>query len=56
MGYLLHRLTSAEKAPSGYDMLKMATVGGAKLLGRGDIGSIAPGMAADMFLVDTRRA
>ena len=56
VGYLLHRLTSAEKAPSGYDMLKMATVGGAKLLGRGDIGSIAPGMAADMFLVDTRRA
>lgn len=37
-------------------MLKMATVGGAKLLGRGDIGHIAPGMAADMFLVDTRRA
>ena len=56
VGYLLHRLTSAEKAPSGYDMLKMATVGGAKLLGRGDIGHIAPGMAADMFLVDTRRA
>ena len=51
-----HRLTSAEKAPSGYDMLKMATVGGAKLLCRGDIGHIAPGMAADMFLVDTRRA
>ena len=56
VGYLLHRLTSAEKAPSGYDMLKMATVGGAKLLCRGDIGHIAPGMAADMFLVDTRRA
>ena len=37
-------------------MLKMATVGGAKLLCRGDIGHIAPGMAADMFLVDTRRA
>ncbi|MEI3423687.1 MAG: amidohydrolase family protein, partial [Christensenellales bacterium] len=27
-----------------------------KAVGRGDIGSIAPGMAADMFLVDTRRA
>ena len=55
-GYLLHRLTSAENAPSGYDMLKIATVGGARLLGRSDIGHIAPGMAADMFLVDTRRA
>lgn len=55
VGYLLHRLTSAEKAPSGYDMLKMATVGGAKLLGRSDIGFIAPGMAADMFLIDSRR-
>ena len=52
VGYLLHRLTSAEKAPSGYDMLKMATVGGAKLLGRGDIGHIAPGMAADFTLMN----
>lgn len=54
--FLLHRLTSAEKAPSGYELLKIATVGGAKLLGRSDIGHIGIGMAADMFLIDTRRA
>lgn len=53
--YLLHRLTSAENAPTGYDILKMATRGGARLLGRGDIGQLAPGKCADLFLVDSRR-
>lgn len=54
-GYLLHRLVWGERAPSGYDMLKMATRGGAAVLGRDDIGSIAPGKCADMFMVDSRR-
>ncbi len=54
--YLLHRLTSAENAPNGYELLKIATTGGARLLGRNDIGHIAVGMAADMFLIDSRRA
>ena len=49
--YLLHRLTSAEKAPSGYDILKIATRGGAKVLGRSDIGYLAEGMAADLFAI-----
>ena len=53
--YLLHRLTWHDQAPSGYDLLKMATVGSASLLGREDIGSIAIGKCADMFLVDSRR-
>ena len=47
--YLLHRLTWGEKAPSGYELLKAATRGGARLLGREDIGQIAPGKAADLF-------
>ena len=55
VAYLLHRLNSSAKAPSGYDILKMATKGSASLLGRDDIGYIAPGMAADFFLVDLNR-
>lgn len=50
--YLLHRLTWSDRAPSGYDCLKMATRGSARLLGRTDIGCLAPGMAADLFLLD----
>ena len=53
--YLLHRLTSAEKAPSGYDILKMATRGSAKLLGREDIGSLEVGKCGDLFLVNSGR-
>ena len=49
--YLLHRLNSSYKAPSGYDILKMATRGSARILGRSDIGQIAVGKAADMFMV-----
>lgn len=51
--YLLHRLQSSERAPSAYDILKIATAGGARILGRDDIGVISPGMAADLFLIDT---
>ena len=53
--YLLHRLTSSEKAPSGYQVLKLATRGSARLLGREDIGQLAVGKRADLFLVDARR-
>lgn len=53
--FLLHRLHASQAAPSGYDVLKMATRGGARLLGRRDIGSLEVGKCADLFLVDTRR-
>ena len=53
--YLLHRLNSSKAAPSGYQVLKMATQGGARLLGRTDIGSLECGKCADLFLVDSRR-
>ncbi len=54
-GYLLSRVIYGERAPSAYDYLKMATVGGARTLGRDDIGSIAVGKCADLFLIDKRR-
>ena len=53
--YLLHRLSWSANAPTGYDILKMATRGSARLLGRDDIGHLAPGMAADLFLVRLNR-
>jgi cytosine/adenosine deaminase-related metal-dependent hydrolase len=37
------------------DVFWLATRGGARCLGRDDIGSLEPGKAADLVLVDTRR-
>lgn len=53
--FLLHRLQSSHEAPSGYDVLKMATQGGAKILGRDDLGSIEVGKAADLFMINSQR-
>jgi hydroxyatrazine ethylaminohydrolase len=36
-----------------YEILKMATINGAKTLGRDDIGSLEEGKAADLFMIDT---
>ncbi|WP_130849269.1 8-oxoguanine deaminase [Intestinimonas timonensis] len=55
VGYLLHRLNNSATAPTGADMLRIATRGSASLLGRSDLGYIAPGMAADFFLIDSNR-
>lgn len=55
VAYLLHRLNVSRKAPTGYDILKLATNGGARLLGRQDIGCLEVGKAADLFMIDTRR-
>ena len=38
---------------SAYDMLKVATINGAKTLGRPDLGSLEPDKAADLFMIDT---
>lgn len=55
VGYLLHRLNSSAAAPTGYEMLKIATRGSASILGRDDIGHLAPDMAADFFMIRNDR-
>lgn len=55
VAYLLHRLNSSRKAPTGYDILKIATNGSAKILGRDDIGMLKVGKCADLFMIDTNR-
>lgn len=56
VGYLLHRLQSSKQAPSGYDMLKIATRGSAKILGRSeDLGQLSVGYAGDFFLLNLNK-
>lgn len=50
--FLLHRLNSSTSAPTAYEILKLATRGSAKILGRDDIGQIREGMAADLFALN----
>lgn len=54
MGYLMQTWHTKARggSVSAYDMLKAATVNGAKTLGRPDLGSLESGKAADLFLVD----
>ena len=51
---LLQRVGFGPAALSARDALEMATLGGAKVLGRDDIGALAPGMAADLVAFDLR--
>lgn len=45
----------AAAAMTARDMLEIATLGGARVLGRDDIGAIAPGMAADFVAINLDR-
>ncbi len=51
---LLQRVGFGPAALSARDALEMATLGGARVLGRDDIGALAPGMAADLIAFDLR--
>ncbi len=51
LGFLLQRVASGATAMSAREMLEIATLGGAQVLGRDDIGALAPGMAADLITV-----
>src|SRR5690606_20211411 len=46
---LLQRVLGNPGALTAREALEMATIGGAAVLGRDDIGSLAPGMAADVI-------
>lgn len=50
--YLLNHLKYGDKGLNAYNVLKVATRGGAEVLGRDDIGYLAPDMAADIVLYD----
>lgn len=51
---LLQRVGFGPDALTARDALEMATLGGARVLGRDDIGALAPGMAADFAAFDLR--
>ncbi len=51
LGLLLQRVGFGASALSAREMLEIATLGGAQVLGRDDIGALAPGMAADLVAV-----
>jgi len=53
---LLQRVGLGPSAMSARQALELATVGGASVLGRDDIGVLAPGMAADFAAFDLRGA
>lgn len=52
---LVHRIKSGVNSMPAEDVFYMATRGGAKVLGRDDIGSIEVGKAADLALFDMRK-
>ena len=55
MALLLQRVTKGATALTVDEALELGTLGGAKVLGRDDIGSLAPGKAADFIGVDLDR-
>jgi cytosine/adenosine deaminase-related metal-dependent hydrolase len=52
MALLLQRVSANPAALSAMEALSLATVGGARVLGRDDIGRLAPGKAADLIGFD----
>lgn len=52
MAMLLQRVAGGAAAMSAREALEIATLGGARVLGRGDLGSLAPGRRADVAVWD----
>jgi 8-oxoguanine deaminase len=55
MALLLQRVSGNPAGLSATEAIFLATTGGARVLGREDIGRLAPGMAADLIGFDLRR-
>jgi cytosine/adenosine deaminase-related metal-dependent hydrolase len=55
LAMLLQRVTKGADALSAQDVLEMATLGGASILQRNDIGALIPGKAADLIGIDLNR-
>ncbi|RYM00488.1 amidohydrolase [Sporolactobacillus sp. THM7-7] len=55
MAYMMQAFHSKKRGgcATPYDMLKIATINGAKTLGRHDLGSLEEGKGADLFMIDT---
>ena len=51
LAFLLQRVAGGATAMPAREMLEIATLGGARVLGRDDIGALEPGMAADLVTV-----
>jgi 8-oxoguanine deaminase len=51
LALLLQRVAHGATAMSAREMLEIATLGGARVLGRDDIGALAPGLACDFVTV-----
>jgi cytosine/adenosine deaminase-related metal-dependent hydrolase len=51
---LLQRVGFGPAAMTAREALEIATLGGARVLGRDDIGALAPGMSADVVAFDLR--
>ncbi len=54
MALLLQRVARGADAMGAREALEIATLGGARVLGRDDLGSLAPGMRADLAIWDLR--
>ncbi|MFP4687586.1 MAG: amidohydrolase family protein [bacterium] len=52
---LLQRINYDEESITARDVLRAATVGGARAIGRDDIGKLEPGMAADLVGINLRK-
>ena len=54
MAMLLQRVARGADAMSAREALEIATLGGAQVLGRDDLGSVEPGKRADLAVWDMR--
>ena len=54
MAMLLQRVARGADAMSAREVLEIATLGGAQVLGRDDLGSVEPGKRADLAVWDMR--